>query len=142
MIQHACRCTCIMWLYSIHLLILRWQLMVFHWSLSGKKSLPVPKPLDSILTNLNNAVILIFPNPTVLLFILRWQCAPITIGINVTFIFHNFFDSVTKLYYSSFFSYYFNNIPCMFLTPVLTSRFHWILTEIKSSWDFRNISWI
>ena len=35
--------------------------MVFDWSLSGRKSPQVPKTLVSILANLNNAVILIFP---------------------------------------------------------------------------------
>ena len=89
-------------------------LMVLNWSLS--KSLQVSKTLLSILADLNNAVVWMFitcplisksfcpiinPSATV-------ARAPITIGINVTFMFHGFFNSLGRSRYLSFFSLSFN----------------------------------
>ena len=74
-------------------------LMIFHRSLSDSKSPKVSKTLFSILADLNNAVIWMvsthpliskssshFINPLVTV-----PRAPITIGINVFFVFYNFF---------------------------------------------------
>ena len=74
--------------------------MVFHWSLSDSKSPQVPRTLLSILAVLNNALVWMvytrpatskssgpFKNPK----------APITIGIIVTFMFHNFFQFFGKV---------------------------------------------
>ena len=72
--------------------------MVSHWSVIDNKSPQVSRTLLSILANLNNAVVSTvsihpviskssrpYTNPLVT--ILR---APITIGIIITFVFHNF----------------------------------------------------
>ena len=79
--------------------------MVFHWSLSDSKSLQVSKILLSILADLNYEVVWMvstrpliskssrpFNNPSMTL--LR---APITIGINVIFMFHSFFQFPCKV---------------------------------------------
>ena len=77
-------------------------MMVFHWSLSDSKSPQVSRTLLSILAVLNNTVVWMvstrpptskssssFNNPLVIV-----PKAPITIGINVTFMFHIFFNSL------------------------------------------------
>ena len=74
--------------------------MVFHWSLSDSKSPQVPRTLLNILDVLNNEVVSMVSsrplisksssslnNPLVTV-----PKAPITIGIIVTFMFHNFFQ--------------------------------------------------
>ena len=74
--------------------------MVFHWSLSDSKSPQISRTLLCILVDLNNYLVLIvstlpliskssssFINPS-----LNVTRAPITIGINVTFIFHSFYQ--------------------------------------------------
>ena len=86
--------------------------MVFHRNLSDNKCPQVSRTLLSILTDLNNAVVwtvsthpliskssspLIHPSVTV-------TRAPITIGINVTFMFHSFINFLTRFWYLSFFS--------------------------------------
>ena len=89
--------------------------MVFHWSLSDSKSPQVPRTRLRILVVLSNAVIWIvstrpptskssrpFNNPLVIL-----PKAPITIGANVTFMFHSFFNSVARSRYLSIFSHSF-----------------------------------
>ena len=86
--------------------------MVFHWSLSDCKSPHVSRIRLSILAVLSNAVVWIvstrpptskssmpFNNPLVIVL-----NAPITIGTIVTFIFHSFFNSLTRSRYLSFFS--------------------------------------
>ena len=86
--------------------------MVFHWSLSDSKSPQVSRTRLSILAVLSNAVVRIvstrpltskssrlFNNPLVTV-----PNAPITIGTIVTFMFHSFFISLTRLRYLSFFS--------------------------------------
>ena len=73
--------------------------MVFHWSLSDRKSPQVSRTLLSILAVFNNAVVWMvsnrpptskssrpFNNPLVIV-----PNAPITIGTIVTFMFHSFF---------------------------------------------------
>ena len=91
--------------------------MVFHWSLSGSKSPQVSGILLSILADLNNAVVWMvstsliskfscpFINPLVTV-----PRGPITIGINVTFMSHNFFNSLEKSREIFFFSLPFNFI--------------------------------
>ena len=88
--------------------------MVFHWSLSGSKSPQVSRTLLSILAVFNNAVVWMvstsksfrpFNNPLVTM-----TKAPITIGIIVTFIFHSFFNSLTRSRYLSLFSHSFSFI--------------------------------
>ena len=72
--------------------------MVSHWSLSDSKSPQVSRTFNSILADLNNAVVLmvstrpfisksssLYTNPLGIV-----PCAPITIGITVTFMFHSF----------------------------------------------------
>ena len=84
--------------------------MVFHWSLSDSKSPQVSRTLLSILAVLNNAVIWMvstrpltskssspFSNPLVTV-----PNTPITIGIIITCMFHNFFKSQARLRYLSF----------------------------------------
>ena len=92
--------------------------MVFHWSLSGSKSPQVSRTLISILAVLNNDVVWMvstrppisnspspFNNPLVTV-----PKAPIPIGIIVTFMFHSFFNSLTRSRYLSFFSHSFSFI--------------------------------
>ena len=87
--------------------------MVFHWSLSDSKSPQVSRTLLSILAVLNNAVVWMvstcpptskssspFSNHLVTV-----PNAPITIGINVTCMFHSFFNSLARSRYLSFFSH-------------------------------------
>ena len=86
-------------------------LMVFHWSLRDRKALRISRTLLSILADLNNAVVWMvstrpliskssspFINPLVTV-----PKAPITIGINIIFMFHSFFNSPARWRYSSFF---------------------------------------
>ena len=86
--------------------------MVFHWSLSERKSPQFSRTRLSILAVLSNAVVWIvstrppnskssrpFNNPLVTV-----PNAPITIGTIVTFMFHSFFNSLTRSRYLSFFS--------------------------------------
>ena len=92
--------------------------MVFHWSLSDRKSPQVSRTLLSILAVLNNVVVWmvsirtptskyssLFNNPLVTV-----PNAPITIGIIVTCMFHSFFNSVARSRYLSFFSHSFSFI--------------------------------
>ena len=86
--------------------------MVFHWSLSDSKSPQVSRTRLRILAVLSNAVVWIVSihpptsksfrplnNPLVIV-----PKAPITIGTVVTFMFHSFFNSLTRSRYLSFFS--------------------------------------
>ena len=97
---------------------------VFHISISwwsftrvnDRKSPQISRTLLSILSDLNNAVVWMvstlpliskssspFINPLVIV-----PRAPITIGINVIFKFHNFFNSLAESRYLFFFSFSFN----------------------------------
>ena len=84
--------------------------MVFHWSLSDSKSPQVSRTLLSILAVFNNVVVWIvftrlptskssspLVNPLVTV-----PKAPITIDINVTCMFHSFFNSLARSRYLSF----------------------------------------
>ena len=86
--------------------------MVFHWSLSDRKSPQVYRTRLRILAVLSNAVVWIvstrppiskssrpFNNSLVTV-----PKAPITIGTIVTFMFHSFFNSLARSRYLSFFS--------------------------------------
>ena len=86
--------------------------MVFHWSLSDSKSPRVSRTRLRILAVLSNAVVWVvstrpptfksswpFNNPLVMV-----PNAPITIGTIVTFMFHNFFNSLARSRILSFFS--------------------------------------
>ena len=92
--------------------------MVFLWSLSESKSPQVSRTLLSILDVFNNAVVWMvstrlpaskssspFNNPLVT--VLK---SPTTIGTIVTFMFHSFFNSLTRSMYLSFFSHSFSLI--------------------------------
>ena len=94
------------------------MLMVFHWSLGDSRSPKVFRTLLSILAILNNVVVWmvfiqpptsksssLFNNPLVTV-----PKAPITIGIIITFMFHSFFNSLTRSRYLSFFSHSFSFI--------------------------------
>ena len=90
--------------------------MVSLWSLSDSKPPQIPRTFHSILADLNNVVVWIvsthpliskssspFNNPSVTV-----PRAPITIGINITFMFLCFFNSLAKFKYSSFFLFSFD----------------------------------
>ena len=92
--------------------------MVFHWSLSNRKSPQVSRTPLSILVVLNNAVVWMvsthpptsnssspFSNPLVTV-----PKAPITIGIIVTCVFYSFFNSLARSMYLSYFSHSFSFI--------------------------------
>ena len=92
--------------------------MVFYWSLSDSMSSRVSRTLLSILAVSDNAIVLMistrpptskssspFNNSLVTV-----PKAPITIGIIVTFMFHNFFSSLARSRYLSFFSHSFSFI--------------------------------
>ena len=96
----------------------QFELMVSHWSLSDSKSPQVFRTLLSILAVLSNAVIWIvstrpptsyasrpFNNPLIIV-----PKAPITIGTIVTFMFHSFFNSLSRSRYLYFFSHSFSFI--------------------------------
>ena len=87
--------------------------MVFHWSLSDSKPAQISRALLKILAVFNNAVVSMvstrpptfkscraFNNPSVTV-----PKAPITIGTIVTFMFHSFFNSLSRWRYLSFFSH-------------------------------------
>ena len=131
--------------------------MIFHWNLSDSKSPLVSRILLSILAFLNNLVVLMVStrplisksfspinNPSVAV---PW--VPITIGINATFMFHSFFNSLAKPRYLSLFSFSFifslwsagtvkSTIlqvlcfVCLFVCLLITVNFS-RLTEIKLS---------
>ena len=75
--------------------------MLFPRSLSDSEFPQVSRTLLSILANLNNAVVSIVSTPPVISKasspLVTVPRAPITIGIIVTFMFHNFFDSLAKV---------------------------------------------
>ena len=96
------------------------SLRVFHvsvswWSFTGvsnSKSPQVSRTLLSILADLSNAVVWMV-SPRLLISKSSSPCInplltvprqPITIGINVTFMFHSFFNSLARSRYLSFFS--------------------------------------
>ena len=92
--------------------------MIFHWSIIDSKSPQVSRTLHSILAVLNNAVVWMVstcpptsksssPFSNLLVTVPN---TPITIGIIVTFMFHNFFNSLAKSRYLSFFSHSFSFI--------------------------------
>ena len=92
--------------------------MVFHWSFSDIKFPQVSRILLSILAVLNNVVVgMVFtrpptpksPNPFYNPLVTVPK-APITIGITVTFMFHNLFNSLASSSYLSFFSLSFSFI--------------------------------
>ena len=100
--------------------------MIFHLSLSDSKFPQVSGTLLSILAILNNGVVWMvstrlptskssspFNNPLVTV-----SKAPITIGIIVTFMFHNFFNSLARSRYLSLFSHSF----CIILRSVRTAK--------------------
>ena len=92
--------------------------MVFHWSLGDNKCPQVSRTLLSILAVLNNAVVwMVSTHPLIsksashfnnsLVTVLK---VPITIGIIVTFMFNNFFNSLARSGYLSFFPHSFSFI--------------------------------
>ena len=73
-------------------------MMVFHWSLRDSKFPQVFRILRSILTDVNNALVLIISTPPIISKfssaftnpLVTVPRAPIIIGNTVTFMFHNF----------------------------------------------------
>ena len=105
--------------------------MVFHWSLSDHRSPQVSRTLLSILAVLNNVVVWmvsthpstsksssLFCNPLVSV-----RNAPITIGIIVTCMFHNFFNSRARSRYEVH-------------TISLQTFFVWAFKICVNSWKF------
>ena len=83
--------------------------MVFYWSMSDSKSPQVTRTHLSILTDRNNAIALIslpFSNSSSPISMRLWTvpCAPITIGVTVSLIFHSFLGSLARSKYFSIFS--------------------------------------
>ena len=98
--------------YNLHF-YWNYDLIVFHWSLSDRKSPQVFKTLLGILAGLNNTVVWMvstrppstkssspFNNPLV-----NVPKTLITIGLIITFMFYNFFNSLVRSRYWSFFSF-------------------------------------
>ena len=92
--------------------------MVFHCSLSDSKSRQISRTFLSILAVHNNVVVwMISTRPPTSKssspfnnHLVTVPNAQITIGIIVTFMFHSFFNSLTKSKYLSLFSYSFSFI--------------------------------
>ena len=90
--------------------------MFSQWSLSDSKSPQVSRTLLSILADLNNVVVwMVFTRPVISKSsnpctnpLVTGPRAPITIGLTVTFMFHNFFNSWARSRYLFFFSFSFN----------------------------------
>ena len=86
--------------------------MIFQSSLSDSKSPQVSRTLLSILVDLNNAVVcMVSARPLIsksfspcTKLLVTVPNATITIPITVTFMFHIFFSSLARSWYSSFFS--------------------------------------
>ena len=104
--------TFIIIIYSFRVFHISVSWWFFHWSLSDSKSPQVSRTRFKILAVLSNAVVWRvsicpptskssrpFNNPLVIV-----PNAPITIGTIVTFMFHSFFNSLTRSRYLSFFS--------------------------------------
>ena len=79
--------------------------MVSLWSLSDNKSPLVSKTLLSILADLNNVVVwMVSTRPVIFMFsspfndpLVTLPRAPIKMGINITFMFHSFFQFPSKV---------------------------------------------
>ena len=88
--------------------------MVFHWNLSDSKSPQVSRTLLSIPASINNAVVWIVSTCLVISkssslctnSLVTVPRAAITVGINVTFIFHSFFNSSARCWYLFFFFFF------------------------------------
>ena len=110
--------------------------MVFHWSLRDIKS-QVSMTLLSILADLKNLIVWIFAtrlvisktsNPCINPFVIVPR-APITIGINVTLIFHSFFFTYqARSRELIFFSVLFNFILQLAKAANSASSFVWLIT--------------
>ena len=109
--------------------------MVFHWSLSDSKSPKVSRTLLSIRTVFHSAVDWMFStrpptskssspfnNPLVTV-----PKAPITIGTIVTFMFHSFFNSFARSFFSHSFSFIWGQLG----QQLQLVSFHWSLNISK-----------
>ena len=124
--------------------------MVFHWSLSDSKSPQVFRTLLSILAILNNALVWTISTRPVI-FKSSSLCnnpfvtvprAPITIGVIVTFMFHNFFNSLARSRYLSLFLHSFNFIQWSAGTAKSTIlQVLSLLLIIKKSGHLAEITW-
>ena len=91
--------------YSLRAFLPQLMLMVFHWNLSDSKSPQVSRTLLIILADLNNAIIKMLSTPPLTYkssspFINPLMTVPkvqMTIGIIITFMFHNSFQFPTKV---------------------------------------------
>ena len=78
--------------------------MVFHWSLNDSKSRQVSRTILSNLADLSSVVFwMVYSHPLIskssspfIKLLVSEPRAPITIGINVTFMFHRFFNSLAR----------------------------------------------
>ena len=111
--------------------------MVLHWRLSDNKSPKVSRTLLSILADLSNALVwIISTRPLISKFsilctnpLVTVPRAPITFGITVTFMFHNFFSSLARSrYYPSF--RFLSTLLCG--QPEQQSSFFFLLIIIRS----------
>ena len=88
------------------------QLIVLHWGLSDNKSPQVSRNLLSILAVLNNTIVkMVFNRPFIFKFsspfnklLVTVPKASIRIGMIFIFMFHSFFNSLTRSRYLYFFS--------------------------------------
>ena len=123
--------------------------MVFHWSLSDSKSPQVSRTLFSILTDCNNAVVLmtstrpsIFkPSSPCINSLVTVPRAPIIIGITVTLMFHSFFNPLARSSYLYFFSFSFNFTLWSAGTAKSTILFFFFLLIITRSGRLAEIRW-
>ena len=115
--------------------------MVFHCSSKDNKSLQVSRTLLSILDNLNNAVVwMVFSCPFISMFssplinpLVTVPKTSIIIGINVTFMFHSFFQFSSKVFIFLFTSFYFYSVVSRDSKVHNFANSHFLLIIIKSS---------
>ena len=116
-------------------------LMVFHRCLSDSKSLQVSRTLLRILADLSNAVVwMVFTRAInskssclCTNHLMTAPSVPITIGLTVTFMFHNFFSTLARSTYSPLFLLFFQLLSMV--SP--NGKIHYSL----SSLFFLAISW-
>ena len=122
--------------------------MVSHWSLSDNKSPQVPKTHLIILADHINGVIwMVFTRPLIFKSSTPYTNPLVTvprspIGINVSFMFHGFFNDLVRPRYLSFFSFSFN-FTLRSIDPVKSTYWHvlFFLLMITRSGRLAEIRW-